>query len=225
MLATFLIEISFALYILWRYKLNNISRLVVAILASLATFQAAEYMVCGGVGMQPGMWSRLGYSAITLLPPLGIHLSLAIAGKKQAYLLGAAYATAAAFIAYFVFITHAITGQTCYANYAVFEGGTAFSGLLYLAYYYGWLAAGVFISLKNAIGKVATPLRWLAAGYMSFIIPTTLANIIEPSTIAGIPSIMCGFAVLLAFILTLRVTPETIPKADNNRLLPKIVRR
>jgi hypothetical protein len=41
-----------------------------------------------------------------------------------------------------------------------------------------------------------------------FILPTTAANIVDPSTIAGIPSIMCGFAVILAIILTGFVIPR-----------------
>jgi len=48
----------------------------------------------------------------------------------------------------------------------------------------------------------------LIAGYVVFIAPTTLVNIIDPSTITGIPSIMCGFAVLMAVALAGKVLPE-----------------
>ena len=48
----------------------------------------------------------------------------------------------------------------------------------------------------------------LIVGYALFIVPTTFVNIIDPSTITGIPSIMCGFAVLMAVALAGKVLPE-----------------
>ena len=50
MLATFIIEFGFAFYSIWRYKMTTISRLVVAMLFALGSFQLAEYMICGGLG-------------------------------------------------------------------------------------------------------------------------------------------------------------------------------
>lgn len=211
MLATFMIELGFAAYILWRYKLSTVSRLIVALLVSLGVFQASEYVICtGALGIGAGMWSKLGYSAISLLPPLGIHLSMAITQKYNKTALYAAYATCAAFVAYITFYTASITGATCYANYVVFDTSNQAIGLLYALYYYGWLFTGVAIAWNRATGKHKAPLYALMAGYVSFILPTTLFNLIEPSTISAIPSIMCGFAVLLAFALTLKVAPETL---------------
>lgn len=220
MLITFLIEITFALYVIWRYKMTSITRLVVAILVCLGTFQAAEFMICGGMGVQAGTWSRLGYSAITLLPPLGIHLVLSIAKKRNPILLTAAYSSAVAFVAFYAFATMGISGHTCYANYAVFDTHAA-SALPYGLYYYGWLFVGVGLALHYAttLKKHAKALRALALGYCAFIIPTAAVNMIDPSTISGIPSIMCGFAVILAFILVVRVAPETITTKDTRPVL------
>jgi len=44
-------------------------------------------------------------------------------------------------------------------------------------------------------------------GYSIFIIPATTVNLVNPATISGIPSIMCGFAVLLALALGFAVLP------------------
>jgi len=44
-------------------------------------------------------------------------------------------------------------------------------------------------------------------GYLVFLVPTALAYSVSPATRRGIPSIMCGFAVLFALILTLYVLP------------------
>lgn len=219
MLATFTIELAFAIYVLWRYTLNNISKLTVLILVCLSIFQITEYLLCGMSGISGGVWSRIGYSAITMLPPLGIHLGLTIAGKTKEWtaIVRLVYATAFAFIAYFAFYTPAITGQTCYANYVVFEGrGDHLASWLYGAYYYGWLAIGVFFSwyygMKAKLANVRRALYALAVGYLVFIIPTTAVNLADPSTVSGIPSIMCGFAVLLAFMLVGKVLPEAAAK-------------
>ncbi len=223
MLATFLIEIVFAVYIAWRYKMTTITRLIIAILVFLALFQGAEYMICGGLGIPGGTWSRLGYASITMLPPLGLHLMHQLAGKKASGLVGAAYATAAAFIMYFVFVAQAISGTTCYANYAVFDT-TQGSTLLYGLYYYGWMlvAIGLGSLWSRTLKSSKKPaLISLIIGYLLFIVPTTTVNIIDPATLSGIPSIMCGFAVMLAFILTLRVAPESIARReDRHSLLP-----
>ena len=214
MLVTMLIEFGAALYVLWRYHMSVMTRIVVAMLLSLGAFQAAEFAICGSsiIGT-PNLWSRLGYGAITLLPPLGIHLIVVIAGKSKQlkYLVGFGYLSAAAFIGYFVFATQAISGQTCYANYAVFDthaGATT----LYSLYYYGWLAIGTAMALYYAVllPKYAVALRGLAIGYLSFVLPTVTVNIINPETIAGIPSIMCGFAVILALLLVGRVSPKIL---------------
>ena len=221
MLATFLLEISFAIYILWRYQMTAITRLVVAILGFLAMFQATEYMLCGGFALQGGDWSRIGYAAITILPPLGIHLAYKLANKKTGLVVAAGYITAALFIGYFVFASHAISGHTCYANYATFSTSSG-SSLIYGLYYYGWLMVGSYLSWKWA-PKLDThrraALSALLLGYLALLVPTTAVNLIDQSTMAGIPSIMCGFAIILAFILVGRVAPESIALKQNTRPL------
>jgi len=221
MLATFLIEIAFAAYVLWRYKMTTVTRLVVTILVCLAAFQGTEYLLCGGAGVSGGTWSRLGYSAITLLPPLGLHLAYAIAGKQSKYLVPFAYVTAGLFVAYFAFGVQAIAGHTCYANYAVFDTRTGGSSLWFGLYYYTWLGAGVYSAWKwgsQHKGKQRTALYALALGYLAFILPTATVNLIDPTTISGIPSIMCGFAVILAFILVGKVAPNVIAQKNSRSL-------
>ena len=219
MLVTFLIEIGFAFYVLWRYQLTVITRLVVSILVFLGLFQATEFLLCGGAGLSGGVWSRLGYASITMLPPLGLHLTYAIAGQKSRYLVPFAYLTAVGFISYFAFGVEAISGHTCYANYAVFSTATGLTWL-YAFYYYGWLIIGLLTAYefgKASKKHIKNALYALSIGYMSFIVPTTAFNLIDPSTIAGIPSIMCGFAVILAFILVGRVAPETVKLRNTNQ--------
>ena len=210
MLATFLIEFGFAFYTIWRYKMNTVSRLSVVTLLSLGAFQLAEYMVCGGLGWSNIEWARVGYSAITLLPALGIHMVVSLAGKKKPYLVAAAYASCAVFVGFYLMAEGAISGQTCYANYAVFDTQRA-SVWPFMIYYYGWLIVGTYLASHwgNQLPARRKVLQAMAIGYMVFIIPTTMFNLIDPSTTKGIPSIMCGFAVLFAFVLVLRVLPSS----------------
>lgn len=224
MLATFTIEVLFACYVIWRYKMNVITRLVTAILLFLATFQGVEFLLCGGLGLAGGTWSQVGYVAITTLPPLGIHLAHAIAGRGLSRLTMVAYTTGLAFILYFAFATQAISGHTCYANYVTFDTHEA-SSLLYALYYYGWLAVGIWLTWKWAPSlkkNRRAALYSLMAGYLAFIVPTTAINIINPDTVAGIPSIMCGFAVILAAVLVTKVSPNSLPLKESGRLKAKV---
>lgn len=221
MLATFLIEFGLIFYTLWRYKMTTVSKLTVIILASLGIFQLAEYMVCGGLGWSHVQWARVGYVAITLLPALGIHMLVKLADKKAPMLVGAAYASCAAFVGFYILGTEAISGQACYANYAVFYTHHAVSQW-YTAYYYGWLMIGTYLAWQWGMEqpKRRKTLHAMVLGYLVFLVPTTVFNIIDPSTLKGIPSIMCGFAVLLAFVLVIKVLPnsgEVRPSSQNIR--------
>jgi hypothetical protein len=213
MLATFVIEVSLALYSVWRYKLTAVSRLAVLILASLASFQLAEYMVCGGLGWSHIEWARFGYVAITLLPALGIHMLTTIANKKMPWLIGAAYFTCVSFVAFYVLGAGAVNGQACYPNYAVFYTNSNVSQW-YTAYYYGWLMIGTYLAwnwgMENP--EIRKSLHAMMLGYLVFLLPTTAFNIIDPTTIKGIPSIMCGFAVMLAVIIVTKVLPKSAEK-------------
>jgi hypothetical protein len=210
MLATFLIEFGLAFYTLWRYKMDTVSRLAVVTFFALGSFQLAEYMVCGGLGWTNIEWARVGYGAITLLPALGIHMVVTLAGKKKPLLVGVAYVTCAAFVWFYLIGEGALSGQTCYANYAVFHTyqGTV---LPFAAYYYGWMMIGTYLAWRwgSELPKRRIALQSMAIGYMVFILPTTAFNIIDPTTTKGIPSIMCGFAVIFAVVLAVKVLPNS----------------
>lgn len=220
MLATFLIEIGLALYLLWRYKMSTVLRLAVAILVSLAVFQVAEYNICEGAwGLSSLAWAKVGYVAITLLPPLGIHLATKLAGQKRPTLVAASYVAAAAFASFFLFVGNGVAAEACLGNYVIFKQAPG-TEVLYTVYYYGLMLVGTGYSLwqanKTTVRRVQYALRSLAVGYIVFIVPTTAVNLVDPSTIQGIPSIMCGFAVLLAIILATNVVPvyEQKPLTD-----------
>lgn len=216
MIATFLIEASIVIYVLWRYKLNALSRVAVSILAMLATFQLAEYMVCEGpAGASADIWARVGFAAITLLPPLGIHLSSEISGKKNYKLLAPAYGLATLFIAFFLFYSNAFANKVCAGNYVIFNIDQS-ADLAYGLYYYGLLVVGTVYAWIQAnrasSSKKKLALKAFSIGYILFILPTATVNIVMPESIQGIPSVMCGFAVILAIVIAFWV----LPNGDND---------
>jgi len=223
MIATFFIEIIGAIYAFIRYKSTPITRLIIVILICLGTFQLAEFLICEAPALPGFTWARIGHVAITLLPPLGILLAMHIASRHSRVARVILYIAAIGFTAYFLFDDNALGMHTCAGNYVIFESIN--SQLLYGMYYYGLLSTNIFYSFSWAReandAKVRSALNWLAVGYLAFILPTTTINLVEPSTIQAIPSIMCGFAVIFALILIFAVLPkvaqprhkETVSKA------------
>lgn len=211
MIATFVIELVCALYILFRYHLTPVSRIAVFVLFGLAIFQLAEYNICETAwGIDSLSWARVGHVAITLLPPLGLHLATKLAGQRKPLLVGLAYASATIFSCIFLFVGHGLTSQQCLGNYVIFDMAS-WAIWPYTIYYYGWLFVTVGYAIKVASWHKQSAIRKalyvLAIGYLTFVVPTTAVNIIDPSTLAGIPSIMCGFAVILALMLTIGTVP------------------
>lgn len=228
MVATFIIEFSLAAYALYRYHLNEVGKLIVAALFALGTFQIAEYFVCGGAGITGNMWSRIGYVAITTLPPLGLHMMLAINRSSSNKLLMLSYGSMAAFMAYFLLSATAFTGYQCTGNYVIFQIGKV-PAIMYGIYYYGWLLAALVLGVKFLTTKPTQPknarsmTKALMIGYGVFLIPTALAYSVNPDVRAGIPSVMCGFAVLFALILALYILPHAgTKKSASNHVVEKV---
>lgn len=211
MIATCIIELGLLLYTLWRYVFTSVARLSVVLLLFLALFQLAEFRVCtGAVGLV--QWSHIGYVAITLLPPLGIHLITLLHRKtSNTPVVWMAYATSLAFVSYFALTANSLNGHACEGNYVIFRVNPGLTWL-YALYYYGWVIAGMAMSVVYAHQARAERHRQafygFAAGYAAFLVPTTTVNLLNSATRAGIPSIMCGFAVLFALVLTVHVMPR-----------------
>lgn len=211
MIATFAIELALAGYVAWRYRLSKTMRLILATLVCLAVFQAAEFVVC--TAAVPALAaSRIGFIAITLLPPLGIHLGSVISGRRTK-LVPAAYAMAAGFISVFLLAPSAIYMAACTGNYAIFKLDTDIS-ILYGLYYHSWLLLGIILALSGARQnpRHAASLRYLAVGYMVFMVPAAVVITVHPPALAGIPSVMCGFAVIFALLLALFIAPGVLAR-------------
>jgi hypothetical protein len=210
MLATIAVETALLVYALWRYRLTLLTRVVVAMLFLLALFQLSEYNVCGGMGVDAATWSRVGFAAITLLPPLGIHLIHIISKHRFRFITWVAYTTAVIWEAVFLLSNRAFSGHVCAGNYVIFQLSHYYVAW-YFVYYYFWLFVGVglclYFAYKTTRQHIKRALILQNFGYLVFLLPTAIANTVSPSTISGIPSVMCGFAVLYALVLVIGIVP------------------
>lgn len=207
MIITFIIEIALAIYTLIKSRKANSDVGIVMTLVFLAVFQLCEYQICGGYNAL--LWSRIGLFAITFLPVLGIYLISKL--RKEAHLLRIGFLLAIAFVVFFVLVPRTVTGATCGGNYIIFDIESSIH-ILYGYYYMGFLLLGIFqailgINSDKSNKSIKKALIWLIIGYLSFILPLTLVYILIPITRMGIASIMCGFAVIFAFILTFKIAP------------------
>lgn len=216
MFATMFIEVALAIYTVVRYKMTEVTRLITVTLVVLASFQLCEFFVCTGSISHAPVWSRLGFAAISMLPPLGVHIMHVLAGKKDRKLVWAAYATMAVFVAFFLVGDNAFFGYKCTGNYVIFQVAYGWGGW-FTGYYYGWLAISFGFGMRwanelMAKGKAAykqlQTVRALMIGWLVFIVPTVIANSIKPQVGRAIPSVMCGFAVLFALILGFYILPR-----------------
>ena len=112
----------------------------------------------------------------------------------------------------FGFNKDAFAGHVCAGNYAIFQLTPRLGGL-YFGYYYLWLFIGIGLSLYFSIKArmlIRQALILQAMGFLVFVLPTGIVNDLNPQTISGIPSIMCGFAVLYALILVFAILPRAL---------------
>lgn len=207
---TLLIEFLGAAWVAARYRLNQVGWLVVLLLIFLGTFQLAEFLICEDPRLSGHALAQIGYMSITMLPPLGVSLAMAIAKKKSLLAQLLMYAGALSFIIYWGFFKFSIDGDKCYGNYVFIEAHSD-AMWVYGTYYYVFLAIGTFFSLywsfKTSDRRQAWALRALTVGYIVFIGPTIAVAILRPQVDDSIPSVMCGFAVLLAVTLIFAVMP------------------
>ncbi len=207
MFATMLIEGALALYILGKYRRGIFAKLAGLALVLLGLFQFSEYQICGNADTI--FWSRFGLIVITILPILGLQLVACISNKRRFLSIG--YAVTVLFALTFLFLPQSVAGPFCGGNYIVFNGPTLlyqFYGL----YYFIFLLFAILESLKKMQESKNTILRrllrWCVIGYLSFMLPMGFVYAIYAPARMAMPSIMCGFAVILAFIMTFKIVPE-----------------
>ena len=212
MIATVIIELALAAYTIVKHRQTLWGKLIIALLVFLATFQLAEYMVCE-VGNEL-LWSRIGFVAITLLPPLAISLIYALAKqpmKKSFHIFP--WVVGLYLVGAFAFSPASGIDPTCNGNYVIFHYNYEMIGRHVFPMYYGltlllgiWLADIFARNAKDEDTKKS--LRLMIMGYLVFILPAALVIVAVPKALYAAPSILCGFAVFFALILVLGIAPH-----------------
>lgn len=210
MIVTFVIEIMLVLYAISRFHSRLYGQLLILLLLCLASFQLAEYQVCEYPDSNILWWTKLGLVGITMLPAIGLHMVTLVTARSKVIWFG--YAFALLFAATFLFVPGATESASCHANYVMLHIQDGFLSIIYHAYYAIFVLLAVIALINNLIHptKKATthPIAaWTLAGYLSFTVPMGIVGFLYPAYVAAAPSVMCGFAVLLALILTLRAAP------------------
>ena len=207
MLATVIIESGLALWTLFRYRKNEFGKIAVIILLLLAFFQISEYQVCGNHNAQ--IWSRFGLVAITLLPVFGFRLISLITKNKYFLILGSALA--GLFVLYFIFAPRNDVSSFCGGNYVIFTGPSALYEF-FGAYYFGFLILSIWQAIigrnETASKILKSILKWVVIGYLSFMMPLIIVYTFYAPARVAVASVMCGFAVIFAFILTFDIVPK-----------------
>lgn len=147
--------------------------------------------------------------SIALLPAFGVHLVYEIAQMKQRLIVLFAYGLALNWVIIFASSNIVFRYNECPANYAIFHLTPGFGGA-FLLYYYALLLLAIAMAidkLRSVAAFRAHAIKGLLLGYSVFLVPTAIVNSVRPSTLKGLPSIMCGFAVLFALILVLYIVP------------------
>lgn len=209
MVATIVIELALAIYSFIRYKLSKIRTISILTLIVLAIFQLAEFNVCSGFLQNSVLWSRVGYATIMFLPALGLHGISVVAGRRNYVLISIVYAVSVALAAMVLLVPNIITVSVCSGHYVLLRLQSPYAELFYL-YYNTVLVGSVVLAIwymRLAAKQLKPVFGWYIAAYLSFMIPTALIYLLRPSTFNGIPSIMCGFAIIAALILALRILP------------------
>ena len=207
MIATVIIESGLALWTLFRYRKETFGKIAIAILLLLAAFQISEYQVCDNRNAE--IWSRFGLVAITLLPVLGLYLINQITKKKYFLILGSLIA--GVFVLYFIFVPKNTVSSICGGNYVIFTGPSSLYEF-FGAYYFGFLVLSIWqasVAQRETASKIfKSILRWVVIGYLSFMLPLTIVYAVYAPARIAVASIMCGFAVIFAFILTFEIVPK-----------------
>lgn len=216
MVATFVIETLLVVYTIVRYKLEAKGRTILAILGCLAAFQLAEYYVCTQSGVAV-IAARFGYVAITLLPVLGLYLTGLLTKPLKRRTAIAMFTCAGVIATYYLISPNAFDGYECTGNYVIFQTNL-FQAYAYGVYYFGFIGVTIFKAFRHmqnyANAKNYRALYWLLVAYAVFIVPVAILIVFHPDTRRAVPSIMCGFAIAFALIMTARVAPMALKKRN-----------
>ena len=207
-LGTFILEFFFGLYVIIRHRKTTFGKVAALGLFGLASFQLAEWMVCGAGSHMPDFWMRFGFVGTALLPAIGLNLVHLISDKKYKYLNFLGYIFAAIVCLLLIFQAGADLYFACMGKFVAFQLGT-FTDKMYVFYYMVILGIAIVLLLGNIFRKkqhMRLSMIMLAT-LLVFIVPTYALYFFTVISGSSVPSIMCGFAIFAAVLLVAKLLP------------------
>ena len=198
-------ELSAAVWVLRQPGRPVVLRQIAVMLVVLAGYQLCEVYVCARP--EDLFRSRLAFSVIAWLPPLGLSLLATYAAPVSAWAkrgVQACYAYALLMCVVVFMDPEFVVSTVCKAMLATFYHGTWFEHA-YGIWYETSLCAiliGAAVAMTRLTDKTARQHSAdLQIGLLGFIIPAFLTQIVWVDLDISIPSLMCHYAIILAFFL------------------------
>ena len=205
-------EVGLAIWALRGPGRRRIVRPIALLLLILSGYQFIEIFACH----QPdsSLLGRLGFVDVVWLPPLSLWLLLQYARPRAAWpghLIRASFLGALALSIWVLAFPDFVTGTVCQMVVATYQKTTPWYNL-YGAFYeitlfgivFGSIAA--LVEMDDPVGRRHT--AELLAGTVGFMLPSYVTQVAWRSLDPSIPSLMCHYALILAFLLWRTLTRE-----------------
>lgn len=207
-IATATLEIGAGFWVLRGPGRRPIVHTTAAILFLLAGYQVIEAILCMGLlPLSDSFLGRLAFIVVAWLPPSGLLLLARLYPTQKPYLYWLAYGMylfCAALVLGIATDPGFVTTSVCLIVFARYTTPTPLYQAYGVFYQSGLLALLVF----SALGTIASEntrqrllLGQLLLGSIAFIFPSLITVSAFPIAEGALPSIMCHFALLLAFFL------------------------
>lgn len=212
-LATASFEIAVAVWTIRGPGDRPLVRITTAILVLLAGYQIAEVVICANLG-NPGFLPRFAFLDVTWLPALGLTLIARVHQPRSSTLfgIGRAITAAAAGIAIWILLDGSFaSASVCSAVYARYTHAMP-RFLVYAIYYWLGLSGMLLLSAYAIVTGTNDHRKRLMSqiflGTAGFVLPSIAVSYFVPTVAGALPSIMCHFALILAFFLARMVAIE-----------------
>jgi len=178
----------------------------------LAGYQFSEVAVCAHP--ENLLFSRMAFFDITWLPPMGLWLAYQLTPRKQKWLkiMSLVYfAASTGFASWIIVDSHIVTKSVCQLVLARFAHPNPFE-IAYGIFYQTGIAVLIFgtaVSMAYARDDILRKhLANLQTGVLGFVLPSFAVRILTPEPEGMLPSVMCHFALILAFSMCFIVIRE-----------------
>ncbi|MDH5404545.1 MAG: hypothetical protein OEZ01_05935 [Candidatus Heimdallarchaeota archaeon] len=207
-LVLFILEVIILLTIKRKAKNHKYLSYLLVLVFLLLSYQLSEFLICNT--SYGDIIVKLGFVAISFLPPVGHHFSAKLIKRKiPDYYLS--YIAGMSFAIYFAFIPNTLTVISCNPVYAVY---TQYPNYRYSIFYFGVILYSIFL-LSFAILRKSPNIdhiyvKMMLLGYILFLLPMIILVTIDLFFLRTVTSIMCKFAFLLACtMLSIALREET----------------